>query len=194
MRLLFAKVRVGECIDLQQELENLDSIRCMLRLLAWFLAAIILIVLSIFAAVIRPTFEWRLWPAIWRARLNIKAVARKRVATAEVVSRQGATKISPGHLSFGIRTRTDRERDILCQDPGHSQGISRCTRQSWLPGRDPPGRTFRYPVARNSRPRLRRQLVRGFRNALSCAPEILGCRYPAISQAYAVCSPRTGPW
>jgi hypothetical protein len=117
LRLLFAKVRVGECIDLQQELKNLDSIRCMLRLLAWFLAAIILIVLSIFAAVIRPTFDWRLWPAIWRARLNIKAVARKRVATAEVVSRQGATKISPGHLSFGIRTRTDRERDILCQDP-----------------------------------------------------------------------------
>jgi hypothetical protein len=89
----------------------------MLRLLAWFLAAIMLIVLVIFAAVIGPTFDWRLWPAIWRAKRNIKAVARKRVATAEVVSHQGATKISPGNLSFCIRTRTDRERDILCQDP-----------------------------------------------------------------------------
>ena len=101
----------------QQELKNLDIITCMFRLFPWFLAAIMLIVLVIFTAVIRHTSAWTLWPAIWRARRNIEAVARKRVATAEAVSHQGATKISPGHLSFGIRTRTDRERDILCQDP-----------------------------------------------------------------------------
>jgi len=89
----------------------------MLRLVAWSLAAIILIMLLIFSTVIRSTLDWRLWSAICRARRYIKAVARKRVPTAEVVSRQGATKISPGHLSFGIRTQTDRDRDILCQDP-----------------------------------------------------------------------------
>jgi|SRR5215469_8182605 len=89
----------------------------MLKLLSWFLAPIILIVLLGLMAVVKSTFDWRLWPAIWRARRNIQAVARKRVATAEVVSRQGATKISPAYLNFDIRTQTDRERDILRQDP-----------------------------------------------------------------------------
>src|SRR5215469_18241836 len=89
----------------------------MLKLLSWFLAPIILIVLLGLMAVVKSTFDWRLWPSIWRARRNIQAVARKRVATAKVVSHQGATKIRPGYLSFGIRTQTDLERDILSQDP-----------------------------------------------------------------------------
>ena len=89
----------------------------MLSLFAWSLAFLIVTVLLVVIALIRSTYDWTLWPAIRRARWHIKVVARKRVATAEVVSQQGATKISPGYLSFGIRTQTDRERDILCQDP-----------------------------------------------------------------------------
>jgi len=89
----------------------------MLRLLAWFLAALIVIVSLAVVSVIRSTFDWTLWPAIRRAKRNIKAVARRRVATAEVASHQGATRINPGYLSFCIKTQTDRERDILCHDP-----------------------------------------------------------------------------
>jgi len=44
-------------------------------------------------------------------------VARQRVATVEVVSHQGATRISPGYLTFSLKTQTDKERDILCHDP-----------------------------------------------------------------------------
>lgn len=63
----------------------------MLRLLAGFLAALIVAVLLVVNALIRSTYDWTLWPAIRRARRNIEAVARQRVATVEVASHQGAT-------------------------------------------------------------------------------------------------------
>jgi hypothetical protein len=89
----------------------------MLRLLGWFVIAIVLLPLLGVVALIRSTLDWRLWPAIRRARREIRNTARQRVPNAEVSIIQGATAISPGHLSFCIRTDTDKERDLLRQDP-----------------------------------------------------------------------------
>jgi hypothetical protein len=90
----------------------------MLGLLAWFLIAFVLLLSFGFVKMfILDTYDWMLWPAIRRARREIGKIARQRVPNAEVFSSQGATAINPGHLSFGIRVRTDRERDSLCEDP-----------------------------------------------------------------------------
>ena len=66
---------------------------------------------------IRSNYNWKLWPAIRRARRQIEKAARQRVPSARVFSSQGATAIGPGHLGFCIKTNTDRERDLLRQDP-----------------------------------------------------------------------------
>lgn len=58
-----------------------------------------------------------MWPAIQRAKREIRKAARRRFANARVFSRQGATRISPGHLAFCILTDTDEQRDRLRQDP-----------------------------------------------------------------------------
>ena len=63
------------------------------------------------------TFNWKLWLPIYRARGLIRVMARQRVPTADVISMQGATSISPRYLSFSIKTTTDRERDLLRNDP-----------------------------------------------------------------------------
>jgi len=63
------------------------------------------------------TYDLKLWPAIHRARREVRKIARQRVPNADVFSRQGATAISPGHLSFAIRVDTDKQRSILCEDP-----------------------------------------------------------------------------
>jgi hypothetical protein len=44
-------------------------------------------------------------------------VARQRVPNAGTFSLQGATAIDPGNVDFWITTATDKERDLLCQDP-----------------------------------------------------------------------------
>ena len=53
------------------------------------------------------------WPAIRRARRGIREIVRQRIPHAEVYSSQGATAISSGYLGFCIRTKTDKERDLL---------------------------------------------------------------------------------
>ncbi len=67
--------------------------------------------------VIALDIDWKRWPAIRRARRGIREIVRQRVPNAEVFSYQGATKINPGHLSFSIRTASDKERELLRQDP-----------------------------------------------------------------------------
>ncbi len=89
----------------------------MLRLLGWSAAGIILVLLLGWRVVFTSTYDWRLWPAIQRAKREIRKAAQRRVANADVLSRQGATRISPGHLAFCIKTDTDKERDQLRQDP-----------------------------------------------------------------------------
>jgi hypothetical protein len=83
----------------------------------WLVAAVVLVLLLGFARVISTTYAWRLWPAIRRARREIEKAVRQRVPDAEVVSSQGTTAINPGYLHFAIKTKTDRERDLLRQDP-----------------------------------------------------------------------------
>jgi hypothetical protein len=90
----------------------------MLSLLGWFLAALVLLLLLGFVKMlVLGTYDWKLWPAIRRARREIGKIARQRVSNAEVFRSQGATAINPGHLSFGIRVRTDLARDSLSADP-----------------------------------------------------------------------------
>jgi hypothetical protein len=89
----------------------------MLPLLCCLVAAVILALLLGWQVFIRPIHDWTLWPAIQRAKREIRKAARRRVANSEVLSRQGATRINPGHLGFCIKTNTDQERDLLRQDP-----------------------------------------------------------------------------
>jgi hypothetical protein len=95
----------------------------MMTAFAWFFAAALALALGYAIFIVGSTlglsaiyFDWRLWPAIRRARRGIRDVARQRVSNADVSSFQGATALNPGHLGFLIMTRTDEERDLLCQD------------------------------------------------------------------------------
>ena len=74
----------------------------MLPLLCCLVAAVILALLLGWQVFIRPIHDWTLWPAIQRAKREIRKAARRRVANAEVLSRQGATQINPGHLGFWL--------------------------------------------------------------------------------------------
>ena len=89
----------------------------MLTLVGWFLAVIIVVLLVGIITISNSMYDWKLWPAIRRAREEVRKVARQRIPNPEVISKQGATRISPGYLSFCIKTQTDRERDVLVQDP-----------------------------------------------------------------------------
>lgn len=88
----------------------------MLKVFAWSVATVLLMLLFGFGRMFLNVYDWRLWPAIRRARHEIGLIARQRIPHAEVYSSQGATAISPGYLSFCIRTNTDKERDILRED------------------------------------------------------------------------------
>jgi len=78
---------------------------------------VILGVLGSLGKMFGAIYDWRLWPIIRRAKRGISAVIKQRNLNAEVFVSQGATAINPRYLSFGIRTRTDKERDALRQDP-----------------------------------------------------------------------------
>ena len=88
----------------------------MLTLFAWVVGAVLVMLLFGFARMFLNVYDWRLWPAIRRDRYEIRQIARQRIPHAEVYSSQGATAISPGYLSFCIRTNTDKERDLLRED------------------------------------------------------------------------------
>jgi len=87
------------------------------KLLIWLVAAVLLALLLGFARMLANTYDWRLWPALRRARREVTKVARERLPNAGVFSRQGATAINPRYVDFWITTATDKERDLLCQDP-----------------------------------------------------------------------------
>jgi hypothetical protein len=107
-------------------------------MLASLLVAVVLVILLGVVTLIRSTFDWKLWPAIRRARREIKKVARRRVPGAEVFSGQGATAINPGHLSFCIWTGTDKDRDLLRQDPEiHKEFRSALARAGYPTDTDP---------------------------------------------------------
>jgi hypothetical protein len=89
----------------------------MLRLLAWFLIAFVLLVCWVVVKFILDTYDVKLWPIIRRARREIGKIACERVPHAKVFSSQGPTAVNPGYLGFCIRVRTDKERDFLCEDP-----------------------------------------------------------------------------
>jgi hypothetical protein len=86
-------------------------------LLVSLIAFVLLLVFGFVRMFFFDLYNWKLWPAIRRARRDIRKVARQRIPNAQVYSSQGATAISAGHLSFCIRTDTDKERDLLRQDP-----------------------------------------------------------------------------
>lgn len=104
-------------VILQQSQRSPAIIHIMLALLGWFFAVITLIFFFGIVTLARSTYDWKLWPAIRRAKQEIKKTARRRIRNAEVLSKQGATKINPGHLSFCVKTDTDKERDVLSRDP-----------------------------------------------------------------------------
>ena len=107
-------------------------------MLSSFVGAIILLSLLIIVACVRSSFDWKLWPAIRRAKRQIREAARRRVANADVLSRQGATRISPGYLSFCITTDTDKERDLLREDPELYKDFRHALAQAGYPtGTDP---------------------------------------------------------
>ncbi len=88
----------------------------MLELLAWIVIGVVLLGLG-FTQMLAASYSWRLWPVIRRARRKVREVARRRNPNVDVSSSQGATAISPRYLAFCIRTDTDKERDLLCEDP-----------------------------------------------------------------------------
>lgn len=76
-----------------------------------------IVLLSVgFASMCFGVYDWKLWLRIRRARREVTEVAHRRNSKTRVVSRQGATAISPRYLAFSILTDTDRERDLLRQD------------------------------------------------------------------------------
>ena len=85
--------------------------------LAWLFAVLMFVLLRGVVTLVRSSYDWKLWPAIQRAKRNIKKSVRRRVPSAEVWCKQGATRIRPGYLSFLIKTNTDQDRDLLRQDP-----------------------------------------------------------------------------
>jgi len=89
----------------------------MLRLFSWGIVVVLVMLLLGFALMFLDVYSWRLWPAICRARRGIREIVRQRIPHAEVYSSQGATAISSGYLGFCIRTKTDKERDVLRGDP-----------------------------------------------------------------------------
>jgi hypothetical protein len=50
-----------------------------MNLFLWLIAAVVLVFLLGFAKVFSSMYNWRLWPAIRRARLEIVKAARERV-------------------------------------------------------------------------------------------------------------------
>lgn len=74
------------------------------------------VLLLSFVRTLTNTYAWWLWPAIRRARREIREVARKRIPGADVFSHQGATAINPAYLAFCVTTTTDKERDLLSHD------------------------------------------------------------------------------
>jgi hypothetical protein len=89
----------------------------MVKLLLWLVAAVLLVLSLGFVKMLTNIYNWRLWPAIRRARREVIKVARQRVPNAGAFSRQGATAINPGYVDFLDYDYTDKERDLLCQDP-----------------------------------------------------------------------------
>jgi hypothetical protein len=88
-----------------------------MNLFLWVVFALALLLVFGFAKMFVAQYNVGLWPAIRRARRELKGIARQRVPNAKVYTHQGATAISPGYLFFGIKTVTDEERDRLSQDP-----------------------------------------------------------------------------
>ena len=86
-------------------------------LFVWLIAAVMIVSLLAFTKSLNKSYDWRLWPSIRRARREIREVARQRIPKAEVFTHEGATALNPGHLAFCITTATDKERDLLCEDP-----------------------------------------------------------------------------
>ena len=90
----------------------------MTTLLAWFLAiaALLLVIAVLFRVLpalflIIPGFDWKLFPAVRRARREIRKAAWRCCPGADVLARM----TDPRH--FRIKTTTDLERDQLCEDP-----------------------------------------------------------------------------
>ncbi len=105
----------------------------MLTLFVWLVAAVVIVLMLGFAKTLTNKYDWRLWPAIHRARREIRNIARQRIPNADAFSHQGATAISPGYLSFSIRTATDKERDLLCEDPEIYQQFCDALRRAGYP-------------------------------------------------------------
>jgi hypothetical protein len=90
----------------------------MSSLFVWFLIGIVLLVsLGFVKMFVLNTYDLKLWPAVHRARREIRKIARQGVPNADVFSRQGATAISPGYLSFGIKVGTDEQRTTCVRTP-----------------------------------------------------------------------------
>lgn len=88
----------------------------MFRLLLWCAVAITSLCLLAIAKII-AYYDWRLWPAVRRARREIGTIALRRVPHANVFSSMGPATSTHRNLWFLIRTHTDKERDTLRIDP-----------------------------------------------------------------------------
>ncbi len=108
------------CLSANQDRFRLGSLRDMISGIVMLVVSIVVgfgvFILLAVTAMLGSTFDWRLWPAIRRAKREMRQIARKRDPDAQVLSRQGATRIDPRHLWFSIRTKTDHQRDQLCED------------------------------------------------------------------------------
>ena len=89
----------------------------MMKLFVWIVAAVVIFSLFGLTKMFVKIYDWRLWTVIRRARREIREVARQRIPKAEVFTHEGANALNPGHLAFCITTATDKERDLLCEDP-----------------------------------------------------------------------------
>lgn len=105
----------------------------MMTLFIWLVAVVVVVLLLAFARSLTNTYDWRLLPAIRRAKQAMREIVRRRIPSADVFSHQGATAISPGNLSFSIRTATDKERDLLCGDPEIYQQLCDALRRAGYP-------------------------------------------------------------
>ncbi|MFZ0477988.1 MAG: hypothetical protein WAL71_02475 [Terriglobales bacterium] len=105
----------------------------MFTIFGWLVAAALIVLSLVFARMLTNTYDWKLWPAIRRTKRDIREIVRQRVPNAEVFSHQSATAINPGHLSFSIRTATDKERDLLCGDPELYQQFCDALREAGYP-------------------------------------------------------------
>ena len=85
-------------------------------IISWLFAALTLALFIRIALLVYSAFNWRLWPAIRRARRGVREVALQRCTDSRVLVRHGHTASSAHNVTFFIATNTETDAQKLRED------------------------------------------------------------------------------